>query len=267
MRVFGAVLIWVLVVELLLGLGFAAGYYWIGGWQMGLLVAAAVLLLMVLPWVGELQVVYDSDGDTVEAGIGWWGLVRYRRKPEQSIEVRACGIPWRKKLEEKKAEEEAEPEEPEEAKKPEKPKKRWHVGPENIGDLARAALSGLGAGNDLIWEAREVHLRVDSPTGHKTPDEIIGKTVGHRGAGPLDLHLTAGEGTRRIRARYRIGLFRALVIAVCAACQGRVWALKKARRAPEKSGEQSHEATDEDRELIEQLQEQLQEREQDKEDE
>jgi len=267
MRVFTGVFIWVLLSEMLVGLGFLAGYYWIGGWQMGLLVTGAALLIMLLPWLGELRAQYDSASERVEVRMGWWGRVRYQRKPRAMLEVRACGIPWRRELDKPQAS--AEPSEPvppaqPAAKKSRPPRRRWQVTPEKLGDFGRALLSALVASNDLIWDAREIRVQVDSPTEHKLPDQIIEKVVGHRGVDPIDIKLTAGDGKRHIRVRYRIGLFRAMVICVCAALQGRVWALKDARKpVPAPAGD----STSEDRKLIEELHKQLVEQDQAKEDE
>ncbi|MCD6361750.1 MAG: hypothetical protein J7M38_12920 [Armatimonadetes bacterium] len=263
MRMFSATVVFVLLIEALLAGGFVAGYYWLDSWQYGLLISAGLLLLLTLPWLGELRVEYDSATECMIARIGWWGRMRLTRKPDPVMELRVCGIPYRRKLDrDKSAAGEAPAEKPARSRK-----KQMHIGAHNIADVMRAAGAAAGAGNDLIWDARELHLQVDSPSQHKMPDDILGRVVGHRGVGPLDLKLTAGDGNRRIRARYRIGLFRALVTLAVAACQGRMWTLKSLRQAPPQTDAGSTDATDEDRALIAELHKQLQDRGQEKEEE
>jgi len=262
-RVFTAVTLWVLAVELLLGLGFVLGYYWLGGWQMGLLVAGVVLLLLVLPWLGELQGEYDSRSGQLCARVGWWGRVRYHRGPPALIELRLCGIPWRRRLDRAgDAKRAAAPAAPQAEPAPRR--RTWQLPPERAGDLGRALWAALGAGHDLLWDARRVYVQIDAPTQHQTPDQILARVFGHRGLDPLELKLTADEQRRRVQVRYRVGLFRAAVTALCAACQARVWALRDLRRG---AGAPAPQDQDDERRLIVDLQEQLSRREQDKESE
>ena len=238
MRVITVAVIWALLVELLVGLSFLVGYHWLGGLQMGLLLAGAMLLLLALPWLGELRARYDSATGSVRARIGWWGRVTLTGKPEPLLEVRICGIPWRRKLGARKIEDER----PRRVERPtpasacdvdvasdERPAKtsatRFRVDHENIDDITRAVTAALSAGNDLLWDAREVYFRIDAPTENTAYDDVIARIVGYRGVGPVDVKVRRGDGKRRIRARYSIGLFRADAISLCMAAQGRVWAL------------------------------------------
>ena len=228
MRVVTAVVIWALVVEVLIGLAFLAGYHWIGGYQMGLLIAGAALLVMALPWVGELAARYDSADGSIRATVGWWGRVAITQKPESLLEVRVCGIPWRKKLGSKKAGDGAADERP----TPSRRRLRMQISHENVDDITRAVSAALAAGNDLLWDATEVYFRIDAPAERAAYDDVIARIVAHRGVGPVDVKVTRGEGKRRIRGRYRIGLFRAAAIAMCMAAQGRVWSLNRSLRKP-----------------------------------
>ena len=259
MRVVTAVVIWALVVEVLLGLAFLAGYCWIGGWQMGLLIAGATLLGMALPWVGELRARYDSADGSVRATVGWWGRVALTQKPESLLEVRVCGIPWRKRLGSKKAghgdgaspptplradrthrhgqqgegrSPKATDEDADERPTPSRRRVRMQVSHENVDDITRGVSAALAAGNDLLWDAREVYFRIDAPAEHAAYDDVIARIVAHRGVGPVDVKVTRGDGKRRIRGRYRIGLFRAAAISMCMAAQGRVWSLNRSLRKP-----------------------------------
>ena len=285
MRVFTAVVVLVLAVEILLGLGFLAGGYWIGGWQGGLAIAGALLLLILLPWLGELGATYDSAGQLVEAKIGWWGRFSLRRTPKPEMTIRVLGIPWRRRLErradragktaagagkDQEKEEGARVQAPTGVAEPKKPRRRapWsRVSPENIHDTGRMVFAALAAGNDLIWDAREVHLRVEAPTGQRLPDRIIAQVVGHRGVGPLDI--VAGEGAsdpegesrRRIQVRYRIGMFRAGAIALTMVAQGGALRFARSMKRSREQAEKDDRTSDEDRELIEQLRAQLAEKE------
>jgi len=261
-RVFTAVVIWVLLVELVLGLAFWAGTAWLGGWQMGMLMAGAVLLLMLLPWLGELSGSYDSKGNAAQLRIGWWGTFSFTQEPEQLIEVRVIGIPWRRKLKSKEeAEEEAKAAEATEGeeKKPaaKKDKKKWRLGPENIADATRAVFAALAGSTDLMWDAREIHCRVDAPTGQATADDVIARVWDHRGVGPVDLKATPGDGTRRVRARYRIGLFRAMIIMMIAVFQSRMMAVARSGRSSEDADDTPEQKSDEElvRELAKQMKE------------
>lgn len=229
MRVITVAVIWALVVEVLLGLAFLAGCHWIGGWQAGLLLAGAALLIMALPWLGELTARYDSATGSVRARIGWWGRLALTGSPEPLLEVRVCGIPWRKKLGSKKSKETSPGEPSSESPTPSRPRIRPQINHENVDDITRAVTAALAAGNDLLWDAREVYFRIDAPAENSAYDDVIARVVGYRGVGPVDVKVTRGDGKRRIRARYRIGLFRAGATALCMAAQGRVWALRASR--------------------------------------
>jgi hypothetical protein len=273
MRVVTAVVIWALVVEVLIGLAFLAGYCWIGGYQMGLLIAGATLLVMALPWVGELAARYDSADGSMRATVGWWGRVAITQKPESLLEVRVCGIPWRKKLGAKKSDDGASPPAPlrsgegrpakataddtsPDSPTRARPRVRMQVTHENVDDVTRAVTAALAAGNDLLWDATEVYFRIDAPAEHAAYDDVIARIVAHRGVGPVDVKVTRGEGKRRIRGRYRIGLFRAAAIAMCMAAQGRVWSLNRSLRKPvaeddeDTAGEGARRTTADDEQLV-----------------
>jgi len=236
MRVLATVALIVVLLEAVLALAFFVGYWWLGGWQPGLMLLGAALLLIVLPWVGNLEVDYDSDGHRTAVRLGWWGQVNLAMKPEREIRVRLLGIPWRKKMKAKETEEE-QPEKPEPRRRHrERARSLMRMSLENFEDIARILPLGLHALNEIIWEARQVKVEVQSPTGNKFADAAIAGVVGHRGLRMLDLNCKA-TGERRVHVRYQIALLRGVLSMLYVIIQGRPWRLAASIRAAKKQEE------------------------------
>jgi len=244
MRVLAVVTLLILLLEVALGLAFLAGYHWVGGWDMGVLFAAALLLLLLLPWIGTLEASYDSAAQRASARLSWWGAVRVQMKPQRELQLRVLGIPWRKRFEEKKPREALESEEavePDRAEREQAPRRRAGragLGPDQMARLVPAALQAL---SDLLCEAREVKITVHSPTGSELADSALAAVVGHRGLGPLDLYCTT-KGNRRVRVHYRIGMLRAGLAALYLAIQARPLELAARARAARKADEETAQA-------------------------
>ncbi|GEM_PF-4292986 len=121
MRMAGAVTLGVLIIEILLVGAFLLGFFWLDGWQWGTLFAAVMLLLIVLPWAGELKLVFDSVGPRGAVRVGWWGRASFAVAAEETrLLVRVLGIPIRKRFPSKPKQEPAEkPETAEPAPPPE----------------------------------------------------------------------------------------------------------------------------------------------------
>ena len=284
MRMTGAVVLGTIIIQVLLGGAFALGFFWLEGWRPGLLFAGIMLLLIVLPWPGELKVVFDSEGPRGAVVIGWWGKVSFNLGPAQPMAIiRILGIPFRRRIEPKKkpeeaaderTEEEAEAEAPsgapaaeedeapedvaesEDADAAEKVKRfgRWCERlrlpeMEKIEGFSRIAGSALNAGNDLIWGADEIRVWVHNPSEKEMADAAIEQVIGSRGAGPVHLIMTAGSGGRRVRALYRISLLRAALAGAQMALDGR--AMRFARTRRKKSDEP--EIKDQDQRIIEDI--------------
>lgn len=283
MRMTGAVTLGVLIIEALLAGAFALGFYWLGGWQWGLLFAGLLLLVIVLPWLGELKIVFDSEGPKGAVKIGWWGRVSFAdRKTATHVVIRIIGIPIRRRMDKGKKQKietqsqmgqaEVPPEfEPaaaeglaeEHAPEPvgeEKPKEvprqpAWwrRVDSETIGSFCRVIGSGLGATCELVWEADEIRVSVEDPAENAYADTALEQVVGRRQVGPVDLTVTTGQCNRRVRARYRIGLLRAALAGAQMVIDGRIPHFAKQMKNKQKKREA---ALAEDQKLIEQIMEQ-----------
>ena len=274
MRMAGAVTIGVVILEVLLAGAFLLGFFWLGDWQAGLLCAGVLLLLIVLPWMGELKLVFDSAGPKGAVRVGWWGRATFAvGESATRVVVRVLGIPIRRTLPRKPAEEpeaeeevgpEAEPEPAPEAEPTEKPTKLWkRVNSDTIEGVLRALGSATGATCELVWGAEEIRVSVQDPVGQEMADSALEQVVGSREVGPLDLTVSTGPGERRVRAIYRIGLLRAALAGVQMAIDGRLVAL--ARRMKKAREEPAAEVVDEDERIIEQIVEQDASREEDEE--
>ncbi len=242
MRVFVSVALVVLLLEATLILAFLAGYYWIGGWVPGALLCAIVLLLIVMPWIGDLEVLFDSAKEALDVRLAWWGSARVRLRPTVEVRGRFLLIPFtrrararKKPVSPREAEHQAaEPGPPTAEPRPEEPPGRrrpgrhlWRaiteritekgLGLEKLGDLVLAA--GRAA-HELLWRAKDLSVVVQSPTGNDTADTAIAGFVGHRTLGPVDLKCTP-RGSRRIRVFFRIGLLRAALAAFLFLVEGK----------------------------------------------
>jgi len=280
MRMTAAVAVGVLILEALLAGAFLLGFYWLGGWRWGLLFSGALLLLLVLPWLGELKVVFDSAGPRGAAKIGWWGRVSFaQRQSATDLVVRILGIPIRRRIEhkqppEKRAEQKAEKEEREvppefepaavkgvteerareAAESPTKPARQkvaiWQrIDSKTAEGLCRVIGSGLGASCELIWGAEEIRVSVQDPTKNAMADTAIEQVFGRRQVGPADVSVVTGERDRRVRAVYRIGLLRMVLAGAQVVIDGRV--LQLARRMKQKRAQKP--PVDEDQRIIDEI--------------
>jgi hypothetical protein len=290
MRMAGAVTVAVLIIEALLAGAFALGFYWLGGFEWGLLFSGVMLLLIVLPWLGELKVVFDSCGPRGGVKVGWWGRASFvQREDVGHLVVRVLGIPIRRTM---GAEgEEAEPEAPSAARPPppepelepateegpaeeraaepsaheeeiEARDKSWwkQIDSETVEGFCRVIGSALGATCELVWGAEEIRVSVQDPAEHATADALIAEVFGRREVGPADVALSIGPGERRVRAIYRIGLLRAALAGVQVMIDGRV--RKFAKQMKSKKQKACAEA-EEDRRIIEEIVEQSEQFEED----
>ncbi len=275
MRMAGAGALMLLVLEILLLLAFVAGSVWVGGWQGGVVLAAVILLLIALPWLGDLTVWLDSARPFARVRIGWWGAATFRgAKDPPELEVRILGIPIRRKItpstkrdtetvgkietpepgsdEEREMFEEMEREGPPEVQEKASTLQRvWRqIDPQSVEGFSRVATAGLKAATDLIWDAHEITISVMDPTEKPIVDGAIEQTFGRRGLGPLDLTFSANSGKRRILARYRIGLLRAAMSMVQMAIDGRVLAFSKMMK---RRNAQERERVSHDQKMIDEI--------------
>lgn len=276
MRMAGAVALGVIILEALLVGAFLLGFYWLGEVQWGILFAGILLLLIALPWLGELVVRFDSRGPKGEAEIGWWGRAAFAMSGETThLVVRVLGIPIRRTMRSEKpaaessdvpsegeplpASAQVEPApvvQPTEVKEDpqRKPKRKKagfirHINSETIEGLCRMIGSGLGATCELVWGAREIEVRVYDPMQKELVDALIAEAFGYRGVGPVNVLLGLGDGRRRVQVRYRIGLLRMVLAGLQVLVNGRPQAL--AKQMKETAGEPP--VKDRDEELIEQI--------------
>jgi hypothetical protein len=264
----------IIIIEALLAGAFALGFYWLGGWHWGVVFAAVLLLLMALPWVGELKLVFDSVGPKGGVKVGWWGKASFAvGKDATRVILRVMGIPIRRRIERGSAgvaepeagDGEAPPEfEPaaaeglaeESAPEPEEAVERtpvWkRIDSEVVEGFCRVVGSAMGATCELVWGAEEIRVVVEDPAEREVADSIIEEVFGRREVGPADVSICRRGDGRRVRVVYRIGLLRAALAGLQVVIDGRavrfVRMMKKRDRATETG--------DEDERIIEQIVEQ-----------
>ena len=280
MRMAGVVTVGVLILEILIAGAFLLGFFWLDGWQWGLIFSGVMLLLIVLPWAGELKMVFDSDGPRGAARLGWWGRASFAvGESATQVVVRVLGVPIRRRIPKKPAKkaepepeaprDEAEPAVAEETPKAEPPVKRekptraaemaklWRrIDSETIEGFCRALGSAMAASCELLWGAEEIRVSVQDPVGQDLADSALEQVIGCRRVGPLDVTVTSGPGERRVRAVYRIGLLRALLAGAQMAIDGRLPELMKRMKKRKRDDEPSPEVVDEDQRIIDQIVEQ-----------
>ncbi len=261
MRMAAAVALLVLVLELLLALAFVVGCHWVGGWHGGLLVTGAVLLLIVLPWLGDLRIWFDSAGPAATVKLAWWGRLTFRTSPRATeLRVRVLFIPWTRRTAKDDSPDaapgaQAAPEEQAEGEPAAHNRRRTglvrRLNADTVEAIARLALSGLQAANDLIWSAAEIKVRVDDVVEHETADRTLARVFGLRGVGPIDIMMATDEGKRRVRLRYRIGLLRAALAALQVFVEGRPMAV--ARSMKRRDDGEAPTAADGDQQVIDRI--------------
>ncbi len=120
---------------------------------------------------------------------------------------------------------------------------------ETIEGFCRIAGSALNASNELIWGAEEIRVSVRDPLQKEMPDAALEQVFGSRAVGPVHLIISSGEGERRVRAVYRIGLLRAALAGAQMAIDGR--AISFARMMAKH--EEKEPDLDRDQKLIEEI--------------
>lgn len=230
MRVLLAVALVLIILEAVLALAFWGGWVWIGGWRGGLILLAGVLLLLALPWIGDLYLDYDSMNNETRMRLSWWGRLVLRTRPTKEIRGRVFFIPWRKKLDRKTAK--VEPRE-DVGRAPQVAWRFVRWGADNFNPVVRMLLAGLQAAHELLWESREFRVYVQAPTQLEPADRTIAGLVGDRTVGPLDLSC-GGGGQRRVQVHYRTGLLRATLTLLYMALQGRLHLLASLHKSARK---------------------------------
>ncbi len=224
MRFFTAVALIVLVCELILAAAFLAGYFWLGGWRPGLLLLAGVLLLLILPWIGEAAVEYDSAAGQATVKLGWWGGLTIRQRAEPEVRARFFLIPWRSKKPSK-------PEPTEDSVARQRPRGPLRLLRGVNAEQLLGLLVALGQTvHELFWGAREFSIHVEAPTQNQSADSALANIVGRRTWGPLQFQL-GDSGARAVRVRYRIALLPAAVAGLRLLVEGRPRAVVKSLRA------------------------------------
>jgi len=230
MRFFIAVALIILVCELILAAAFLAGYFWLGGWGPGLLLLGGVLLLLILPWIGEAAVEYDSAAGQATVRLGWWGGLTFRQRPETEVRGRFFLIPWRSKKPSK-----PKPEPTEDSVGVQRPRRAWRLPRFSLFRAINAKqllglLLALGqTAHELFWGARYFSIDVEAPTQNQLADSALRNLVGCRTWGPLEFQL-GDSGARRVRVRYRIALVLAAVAGLRVLVEGRPRAVVKSLR-------------------------------------
>jgi len=207
-RVFSASLLCLVILQVILALVFWAGYTWIGGVVPGALLAAATLILIALPWVGELVVVYDSQAQEMNVKAAWWGSARLRFVDQPELRLRVCGLPYRRDL--------ARAAPPVQGPTPD----RVEWARQNLPDLLRFALAALQAAYEITWATQQMTVTLNAPTQIDVLDQILAGVIGRRTLGPFTVQALP-EGARRVRVRYRLPLRTVAAAALFVLLQGR----------------------------------------------
>ena len=236
MRVLVTVALVLILLEVVLALAFWGGWAWLGGWSGGVILLVGVLLLLALPWLGDLQIDYDTRSNEAKVVLSWWGGFTLQTKAIREIRGRFFFIPWRKTFEEKKTILRAKEEEKGGERAREQGRKFVHWGTENFYPVVQALLAVVQGTHELLWESRELSLHVQAPTQIEPADRTIAGLVGARTLGPLDLNCAA-KGERRVRVHYQIGLLRAALTVLYTYLQGRPQVLASLQKSAQKQAE------------------------------
>ena len=218
MRVLLTVALIVVFLEAVVAFACFAGWYWLGGGLWGTVLVAAVIVLIIAPWIGEMRVEMDSQEGWLAVSMGWWFALRATQDPRE-MRMRIVILPLRFRPK-------SDAEKPPRSPKTAATKRRARPSAASIVRMVPAALQALV---DLLWEARELSLRVQAPVQNPYADAGIAALVGKKHWGPMHLS-TVGTGDRAVWLRYRAGLLRATLTLLYCALQGRPWRLRPRRR-------------------------------------
>jgi hypothetical protein len=214
MKVLKAVGLIILFLELILVLAFWGGTTWIGGWKGGVILLSAVLIAVILPWIGKLEVEYDVMKGLTNIKLGWIGRIIMGNGPDRESRFRFLFFSWRSHPESRNILKNRQ------SKKYSGKRKITSMADENLESLSRVILAFFQALNEMIWEADEISLRIQAPTQISEADQYLARLVGKRWLGPLYLKVSA-EGDREILVRFKIGLLKGILIVLYAFLQGR----------------------------------------------
>ncbi|MBI1823282.1 MAG: hypothetical protein HY200_04115 [Nitrospirae bacterium] len=203
-KVFGML---VILLEGVLLLAFWGGAVWIGGWKGGMILLSAVLMILILPWIGHLEVEFDLIKGSANIKLGWFARIIVGDGPDRESRFRFLFFRWRRHTESRKRSKIGKV----------KNKSVLNLNPESLSRGVLALLQGM---NELIWEADEISLKIQAPTQIDLVDQVLARVFGKRLYGPLFLSVS-DEGEREILIRFRIGLLKGFLIGLYALIQGR----------------------------------------------
>jgi len=235
-----------LLIEAVLGLAFWAGWAWLGsywgGVPGGLVMVAAIALVLTLALAVDLVADYDSDDGVVDVRLGWLGRFTLRRSAGgdgRETRTRVLFVTWTRAVRERKRS----------GRKPrgETPEERsWLDALREGAEPTSRALTGVApAVHDLVWGARELSVTVQAPSGFRVADYALAGWFGRRRFGPVQIRVTAGDH-RSLEAHYRVRLVRVLLAAIAAWTQGQPLRAVRAFRGNPQSrprGGAAHERT------------------------
>jgi hypothetical protein len=223
-----------LVLETVLALAFWAGAAWLGGllpwpWN-GIAMAVAAAAAMAAVLAGDLDAAYDSERHRLDVRLGW--LARRQSSdredgPGRLTRTRILFVSWTARTD-----------------RPADDGTRVTTTPAvatrrslfarlaaAAEPLSRALAGAAPALHELTWHAREMRIRVESPTRVTIADRALAALIGQRRFGPLEIQFGEG-GERAIRARYRVRLYRAVLVALAMFAEGRPDRAVRALGAP-----------------------------------
>ena len=225
MRALGAGVLLTLVVQVLLALAFWAGTSWLGRWLVwpwgGVVLAAAALGALAALFAGDLEVEFDSADRRLDLRLGWVARITSREREDEVGRItrtRILFVSWTRRTAQKPAPSRARRErgtgEPDEHSS-------WLTRLRASAEpLSRALTAAAPALHDLVWNSREISLRVESPTQIGIADRALAGILGNRRFGPLDIRFGTSD-EHALVARYRVRLYRAAFTALAAFVQGR----------------------------------------------
>lgn len=206
-----------LVAQAVLALAFWAGSVWLGMWLAwpwgGIALAAAVAALLAIALAGDLELDHDSAAARTDLRFGWVARVTSERRPFEVVtRTRVLFVSWTRR---RAAEDDAQ-----ERRSSSAGGSWWSRMRRSAEPVSRLLSAAAPALTDLIWEAREMRVRIESPTEFEFADRALAALLGRRHLGPLEIQVAEG-GARAFQARYRVRLYRAVLIAISVWAQGR----------------------------------------------